>query len=173
MHELAGHVRAVGLHRVFVYGFGVERRQLPVPVHRPHTTACSGVSAGRSARPQRTIRSPSVERLICSSAAARDLLPCVARSAQRIRLDSNSRTRSSSEIGDGFMPAEIGAKLGIGTGGSSGASANSASAGTGGGMYGCAIGVTWAGAANAARGGCPAAPKRIDADTQPMRTAPH
>ena len=45
------------------------------------------------------MRSPSVERLIWSSSAARDLLPLLTFSAQVIRFDSSSRIRSSSAIG--------------------------------------------------------------------------
>jgi subtilisin family serine protease len=48
-------------------------------------------------RPQRSMRSPSVERLICSSSAAFDLLPPLALSAHPIRLVSTSRNRSSSD----------------------------------------------------------------------------
>src|SRR5262249_38245508 len=44
------------------------------------------------------IRSPSVDRLMLSSSAARDLLPSLTLSAHEIRFDSTSRRRSSSEI---------------------------------------------------------------------------
>ena len=48
--------------------------------------------------PQCLIRSPRVDRLTCSSAAAFDLFPWLASSAHRIRLASTSLNRSSSEI---------------------------------------------------------------------------
>src|SRR5690242_15589531 len=44
------------------------------------------------------MRSPSVERLMLSSSAARDLFPSLTLSAHEIRFDSTSRRRSSSEI---------------------------------------------------------------------------
>src|SRR3954469_8712593 len=50
-------------------------------------------------RPQRLIRSPSVERLICNSSAARDLLPLLIFNAQPMRFASRSRMRSSSDNG--------------------------------------------------------------------------
>src|SRR2546425_13099286 len=68
-----------------VVGGGVGSEATPSPWMRP--------------RPQRLIRSPSVERLICRSSAALDLLPPVALRAQPIRLASTSFSRSSSEIG--------------------------------------------------------------------------
>src|ERR1043166_8056817 len=168
MEKLSRHVRAVGFQRPLVDSLRIERRQLPAPVHGCHTAAFSAIGAGCSARPHRAIRSPSVDRLICSSAAARDLLPCVARSAQRMRLASNSRTRSSSEIGAGIRPGGGGTNVGTGAG----CAANVSCSGVvgncngGSGVFMSLISVL------TMRAGCFAAPKRIAADTQPMRTAP-
>jgi hypothetical protein len=86
------------------------------PLDGGHTAARSCGCAAGSASPHRTMRSPKVDRLICNSAAARDLLPWVARSAQRIRLVSNSRSLSSSEMGAGRVPTGVRAAVGAGAG---------------------------------------------------------
>ena len=66
--------------------------------------------------PQRVMRSPSVERLMFKSSAAFDLLPSATFSAQPIRFDSTSLSRSSREIdvtgaaaGNGDAPSALAA----------------------------------------------------------------
>jgi hypothetical protein len=61
------------------------------------------------------MRSPSVDRLIWRSSAARDLLPWRLSAPQPIRFDSSSRSRSSSAIGFSFV-GDWGRQRAIGAG---------------------------------------------------------
>src|SRR3990170_2917655 len=91
------------------------------------------------------MRSPSVDRLICSSSAARDLLPPLTLSAQLIRLASTSFNRSSREMG-AVWTVDAGTRAGAASG---------------------------VGGTDARFTGCEPARSRMLADIQPTRTVPH